>query len=209
MDIFTFIATVVLITASGALAPGPMFFATITHGSKTGAKTGIIFSIAHTFVEFSLIMILALGLLRLSNESIVKQTIGLAGGVVLIIFGLFQIYKSLKEKPEEQKQEIPSTHRLFFIGFILTALNPYFILWWFTAGAKLIIIALEFAALLGVVFMFICHVWMDYLWLTLIAHFSKKGTNALQSKWYKRFIILFGIVMIYFGASFIIDAITA
>lgn len=83
---------------------------------------------------------------------------------------------------------------------------PYFILWWFTAGARLIILALKFAALAGVIFMFICHVWMDYVWLTSVAHFAKKGTNALGLKWYRSLMAIFGAVLIYFGLTFIINA---
>ncbi|KYK22208.1 hypothetical protein AYK21_04090 [Thermoplasmatales archaeon SG8-52-2] len=205
MDLFGFVVTVVLITASGALAPGPLFFATVSQGSKTGAKGGLIFSISHTLVEFSLIMLLAFGLLTIANKTIVKNVIGIVGGLALIIFGLLQIYFSFKEKTGEKKQNIPSYPRLFFMGIILTGLNPYFIIWWLTAGAKLIIISLEFAALLGVVFMFICHVWMDYVWLTSIAYFSKKGTNTLAFKWYKVLIVIFGLVLVYYGVSFIYD----
>jgi threonine/homoserine/homoserine lactone efflux protein len=84
-------------------------------------------------------------------------------------------------------------------------LNPYFILWWLTVGGNLIIIALEFAALIGVVFMFLCHVWMDYVWLTGVAYFSKKGTNIISLKWYKSLMIIFGAVLIYFGSKFIFD----
>ncbi len=52
MDLFSFVVTVIILTASGALAPGPLFFATITHGTKHGAKSGLIFSIAHTEEKF-------------------------------------------------------------------------------------------------------------------------------------------------------------
>ncbi len=206
MDLFGFVVTVVLITASGALAPGPLFFATVSHGTKTGAKGGLIFSVSHTIVEFTLIMLLALGLLTFASETIVKNVIGIVGGIALIVFGLLQIYFSLKDRSNEKKQYMTSYHHLFFMGIILTALNPYFIVWWLTAGAKLIILSLEFAALTGVIFMFICHVWMDYAWLTSIAYFSKKGTNTLGYKWYKALIIIFGLVIVYFGISFIYDA---
>jgi threonine/homoserine/homoserine lactone efflux protein len=205
MGLIEFVITVVLITASGALAPGPLFFATVSHGTKTGAKGGLIFSISHTIVEFTLIMLLALGLLTIASETIVKNVIGIVGGIALVIFGLLQIYFSFKEKSDEKKQHMTSYPRLFFMGIILTGLNPYFIVWWLTAGAKLIIIALEFAALIGVIFMFICHVWMDYVWLTSIAYFSKKGTNTLAFKWYRIIIFIFGLVLVYYGISFIYD----
>jgi len=206
MDIFGFIVTVILLTASGALAPGPLFFQTISQGTKTGARSGLIFSLAHTLVEFSLIMLLAFGLLAVRNEVFIRNIIGVLGGVVLIIFGVYQIIGLLKKKEIEQKQMVPS-HRLFFIGILFTALNPYFIVWWLTVGSNLILLALEFAALTGVIFMFLCHVWMDYVWLIAVSYFAKRGVNALGSKWYHILIALFGVILVYFGVLFLGDAV--
>ncbi|HIH28551.1 MAG TPA: LysE family transporter [Thermoplasmata archaeon] len=206
MDILGFIITVILLTASGALAPGPLFFQTITQGAKSGARSGLIFSIAHTLVEFSLIMLLAVGLLAVRNETFIRTGIGFAGGIVLIFFGLYQLLGMLKKKPMEQKQTVPS-HRLFFIGILFTALNPYFIIWWLTVGSNLILLALELAALAGVIFMFLCHVWMDYVWLIAVSYFAKKGVNTLGSRWYQVLIGAFGIILIYFGVSFLGDAV--
>jgi len=206
MDILSFVATIILVTASGALAPGPLFFATISHGTKSGAKSGFVFSLAHTVVEFSLIMLLALGLLTVASEPIVKQVIGIAGGSVLILFGAFQMRNSLITRSEELKKPKSSYQHLFLIGLVFTGLNPYFILWWLTVGAQLIVIALEIAALLGVVFMFVCHVWMDYAWLTCIAYLAKKGTNVMGLKWYRPMMVLFGVILIYFGFTFLIGA---
>lgn len=204
MDLIQFIVTIVIVTASGALAPGPLFFATVSHGSKHGAKSGLIFSISHTVVEFSLIMLFALGLLTLASEPVVKQVIGVVGGIVLIAFGLVQIRSSIIFKTEDLKKSRLSNRHMFLIGLAFTGLNPYFILWWLTVGGQLIIIALEFAALLGVVFMFICHVWMDYIWLTGVAYFSKKGTDVMSLKWYRPLMVIFGVVLIYFGFTFML-----
>jgi len=206
MDLFSFVVTVVILTASGALAPGPLFFATVSQGSKHGAKTGLIFSIAHTVVEFSLIMLFALGLLTVASEPAVKTVIGAVGGIVLIAFGAFQIRNSFKSNLEEMEKPKSSYKHLFLIGIVFTGLNPYFILWWLTVGGQLIIMALEFAALLGVIFMFLCHVWMDYVWLTGVAYFAKKGTNIVGLKWYKPLMITFGAILIYFGVTFILGA---
>jgi threonine/homoserine/homoserine lactone efflux protein len=205
MDLAGFIITVILLTASGALAPGPLFFQTITQGAKTGARSGLIFSIAHSVVEFSLILLLAFGLLAVKNEPVIRTGIGITGGIVLIFFGVYQLFSILRKKPLEQHQEVP-THRLFFLGIVFSALNPYFILWWLTVGSNLILLALELAALAGVVFMFLCHVWMDYVWLIAVSYFAKKGVNALGSKWYKALIGVFGIILLYFGITFLQDA---
>ena len=107
MDLLNFVATVVLLTASGALAPGPLFFVTVSHGARSGAKSGLVFSIAHTLVEFALVMLLAGGLLAVAKEPTVEPTVnlivGVAGGVVLLVFGAMQIRGSLKSKFSETR----------------------------------------------------------------------------------------------------------
>lgn len=207
MDPLNFAITVIILTASGALAPGPLFFVTITHGAKSGAKSGILFSIAHTIIEFTLVMLLALGLLSITNEPTVRLAVGTAGGAALIVFGAMQIRGSLHES-DETKSGQGATRNLFLIGLTLTGLNPYFIVWWLTIGANLIFISLEFAGLAGVVFMFVCHVWVDYAWLILVAALAKRGAKILRFKWYRVLMAVFGLVLIYFGFSFLIDSLS-
>jgi threonine/homoserine/homoserine lactone efflux protein len=203
MDIINFAATVILLSTSGALAPGPLFFVTITHGTKTGAKSGLMFSIAHSIIEFTLVILLAIGLLSVANQPAVKLIVGGAGGIALIVFGSMQIRSSLHETNSTKKT---TKKHLLLLGLALTGLNPYFIIWWLTIGANLILLSLEFAGLWGVLFMYICHVWVDYAWLTLVAGFAKKGAKILRKKWYRALVAIFGAILIYFGLSFLIDA---
>jgi len=204
VEILEFAATVILVTASGALAPGPLFFATLTHGTKSGVRSGIAFAISHTVVEFTLIMLFSLGLLTVASKPAVKTIIGILGGSVLIVFGALQIKNSFlySQKPPEKK--MMSSHHLFLIGLAFTGLNPYFILWWLTVGAHLIILSLSFAGLLGVIFMYICHVWIDYVWLTSLSYFAKKGTTILGWMGYRILLGVFGGILIYFGLTFLL-----
>ena len=206
MNPLNFAATVIILSASGALAPGPLFFVTVSHGIKSGTKSGIIFSIAHSLIEFTLVMLLALGLLSVANVPAAMLVVGVAGGVALIVFGAMQIRSSFSYKPEETKTGQSATRNLFLIGLALTGLNPYFIVWWLTVGANLIFISLEFAGLAGVVFMFVCHVWVDYAWLILVSGFAKRSSKILRFKWYRILMTIFGLVLIYFGISFLIDS---
>ena len=206
MNPLNFAATVIILSASGALAPGPLFFVTVSHGIKSGTKSGILFSIAHSLVEFSIVMLLALGLLSVANVPAVRLAVGVAGGAALIVFGAMQIRGSFSYKPEETKTGQSATRNLFLIGLALTGLNPYFIVWWLTVGANLIFISLEFAGLAGVVFMFVCHVWVDYAWLILVSGFAKRSSKILRFKWYRILMTVFGAVLIYFGLTFLIDS---
>ena len=45
-----FAVLVIVISASGVMAPGPLFTATVSYGLKTGARAGIKIAIGHTIV---------------------------------------------------------------------------------------------------------------------------------------------------------------
>jgi threonine/homoserine/homoserine lactone efflux protein len=206
MDILSFAGTVVLITVSGALAPGPLFFTTISQGVRSGARSGLLFSVAHTLVEFSLVLLLAFGLLSVASEPVVRVVVGVAGGMALLVFGVLQIRGSFKFQSDQTEVGRKARRSLFLIGLAFTGLNPYFIVWWLTIGANLILLALEFWGLLGVLFMYVCHVWMDYAWLTLLAALAKRGARVLRFRWYRILMAVFGVVLIYFGLSFLVDS---
>lgn len=203
MDLFGFVATIVLVTASGALAPGPLFFSAISHGVKSGAKSGLIFSLTHALIEFTLIMLFALGLLSLADYPHFKFVVGVAGGIFLLFFGAMQIRGSVKSDFNETKLPTMTTRNLTLVGLALTGLNPFFILWWLTAGASLILLSLEFASLAGVVFMYFCHVWIDIVWITAVSYLAKMGANVTGFRWYRILMVAFGLALIFFGVTFI------
>lgn len=211
MNLLDFVATVVVVTASGALAPGPLSFGILMQGSKEGARSGFSCAIGHTLVEFPLVLALSFGLLAAASQPMIKSVIGLVGGLGLIGFGILQIYQTVKSKTNLSSNT--KTGRLpassLVLGFALTGLNPYFILWWLTIGSVLIVQALAFAAIIGVLIMYVSHVWMDYAFLTALAYFAKKGKSIVGSKYYKVVLIAFGLILVYFGLSFTIGAIRA
>lgn len=206
MDVFEFIVTIVVVTASGALAPGPLFFLNIAHGTKSGAKGGIAFSIGHSIVEFGLVMLLALGLLTLVNEPAVKSVIGIIGGVFLLIFGVLQVHQFLISKSEVFGRESISSRNPLLLGLIFTGLNPYFIIWWLTSGLWLISYSIDFASWAGVLLMYVAHVWMDYVWLTATAYLAKRGTSLVGSRGYRIVMAVFGGVLVYFGLYFLLSS---
>lgn len=209
MNLLDFIVTVIVVTASGALAPGPLSFGILMHGSKEGARSGFSCAIGHTLVEFPLVLALALGLLAAASQPMIKGVIGLLGGAGLIGFGLLQVYDTVKDRAESGEarpsRTLPASSLV--LGLALTGLNPYFILWWLTIGSVLVVQALAFAALIGVLIMYVSHVWMDYAFLTALAYFARKGKTIVGSGYYKMVLIGFGAILIYYGTSFVTAAI--
>jgi len=208
MNLVDFIATVVVVTASGALAPGPLSFGVLMQGSKGGALAGFSCAIGHTLVEFPLVLALALGLLAAASQPFIKSVIGVAGGLGLIVFGILQIRDTISAgRPVSRSGRKTLPTGALVLGAALTGLNPYFILWWLTIGSVLIVQALAFTALLGVLVMYVSHVWMDYAFMTVLAHFGKKGEAIIGSRYYRIVLAIFGVILIYYGASFIFGAI--
>jgi len=205
VDIFTFIVTVVFVTASGALAPGPLFFTNITQGTKSGAKGGLAFSVGHTIFELSLVMFLALTLHTVANEPLIKLVVGVVGGTALLVFGYLQVREALTSKSTVESKGGISSKNPLLLGTLFTGLNPYFIIWWLTIGMTLIVNALSIASFGGIFIMYVSHVWMDYAWLIGTAYLAKKGTSLAGRKGYRIIMVIFGVILIFFGLYFLVS----
>jgi threonine/homoserine/homoserine lactone efflux protein len=199
-----FLATVVVVTASGALAPGPLFAANLLQGAKGGLKSGFMMSVGHTLVELPLVILIALGISSVMSFPGFSLVVGLVGGCALIGFGLVQIVSAARHRIKlDEVQEAGIQKKALVLGVGLTALNPYFILWWLTVGLGLVVQAVELGALLGVLIMYVSHVWMDYAWLTGTAYLSARGTMLIGGRGYRLLLLGLAAFLIYFGAGFI------
>ncbi len=200
-----FLLGVILISFSGALAPGPLLFTNLSNAPRWGWKGGIWLSLGHTCVELPVILLIAFGLSYVIYIPIVQFLIAILGGGVLLVFGALQIREALTPVDQVKQTDLAKTkpaRHPFLIGLVFSALNPFFIVWWFTVGANIVLTALLFAALAGVIIMFLSHVWIDYVWLAGTALATQRGAHLIGSKGYKILIGFFGLLLIYFGLLF-------
>ena len=202
MSFLEFGLTVVLVSTSGVLSPGPLFFANLLYGSKYGYKAGLKCSYGHTIVELPLILLLAFGVLSLEVFPSFKPAISIVGGITLVVFAIMQVLSAIRKKNQDV---IQTRHSPLLMGIIFSALNPFFIIWWLTIGMKMITDALLLASMFGLAFMFLTHIWMDYAWLTSIAHLARKGVSIIGNKYYSFLLVGLSVVLIYLGANFIVE----
>ena len=121
--------------------------------------------------------------------------------MVLLVFGLLQIRRGFRVHAAPVDATADATPRLLVKGLAYTGLNPYFIVWWLTVGARLILLSFDvFASAAGVVFMYVCHVWVDYVWLTVLAHLAK-GIDIVGLRGYRIATTLFGGLLVYLGLA--------
>jgi len=199
------IISVALVTASGALAPGPVVFATVLEGSRHGTRAGVIFAIAHALVEFPLVILLALGLVSL-NQQAIKVVAGILGGFALLFFGFLQARGAIRPGSPEQRPNRLSRSSLFITGVAFNALNPFFIIWWLTVGAKLILDTLSYGSFAAIPIMYVPHILIDIAWLVVLAYSAMKGRRLIGSKGYRALLAIFGIVLMLFGVNFLFTA---
>src|SRR3712207_3804593 len=210
MDILKFGTEVVTISASGVLAPGPLLFANLACATYHDKWSGIKVACGHTIVELVLIVILSAGLFTADAAKRYASLIGLMGGIALLSFAGLQVATTIigKIRSEHDTRYIVGNKSPFLVGLSFSALNPFFILWWFTAGLKLITDSTEFGVITGLIILFATHIWMDYAWLALTAYLSSKGSSLLNSQLYRVILLGLASLLVYYGISFIVQGLS-
>jgi len=206
MNVLGFVAEVVLITASGALSPGPLSIATLSLGARKGWKSGFYAAIGHTLVEFPMVVLLFLGLADLVKSESFQILTALIGGASLIFYALLQARDALRmlRKDWETKMEARDTGGLY-VGFMLSAFNPFFLIWWATVGIKLVVdavITFGHELTLAISCLYVSHVWMDYAWLTFLSYLGYKG-KKLGMKRLAIVLLIFSMILLYYGLKFL------
>ncbi len=189
MDIFSFIAIVILISLSGVLTPGPLFAATINEG-RENKYAGFIISTGHAMVEIPLILLLLF--LGFNLPTSLKPLISLIGGIVLL-------YMAYSEMKGSEVRVI----RGFTSGIILSALNPYFLIWWLTIGFLLIVNSLDFG-IFGFTIFIIVHELCDFSWLGFVSFTSNRIVKFPKTKIILKIVSI--TILTIFGIYFIYDA---
>ncbi len=200
-EFFIFAAAVILISTSGVMSPGPLFASNILYGIKQGTKSGIYIALGHAIVELPLIITIGVGIISLESIPEFRIIIAIIGAVGLFAFAGLQIRNVIFEKSTSVKKQ---TQNPILTGIILSALNPFFIIWWFTIGFKLISDSMEIWSFYGIFVMFGLHIWMDFAWLGSTAFLASKGSRFLSEKHYKIIGVIISVVLIYFGITFLI-----
>lgn len=201
-DLLQFGITVAIISTSGVMSPGPLFVTTVANGIKQGMRAGIKIAVGHTLVELPLVILIGFGILSLAVMPQFRVAVGIVGAASLFGFAALQIRSVLRKDQAQQKPR----YGPLLAGVLLTGLNPFFLIWWFTIGFKLISDALLLWSMWGILIMFGLHIWMDYAWLVLISFLSSRGRVFLSNTRYKACMIGINAVLIYFGISFILQA---
>lgn len=201
MELLFFLFEVFVISLSGVLAPGPITATTIVMGARS-KYAGPLIAAGHGIVEFPLMVLIVVGMDKFLKSTATQITIGLAGGMFLLIMAA----QMLKSTGAEQKQETAVTKSGPVVaGIVLSGGNPYFVVWWATVGLALATTARSLGIWAFVLFA-IVHWLCDFVWLSALSWASFRGTVLLGRGVQKVVLVICGAVLLAFGAVFIYNA---
>jgi len=112
------------------MQPGPVTATAIAMGARS-RYAGTLIAIGHGIIEFPLMVVIIFGMGKYFNLPKVQIAIWLAGGIFLLLMAI-QGLLSLKAKTGNKSKAL--TNKPVLAGIILSAGNPYFLIWWATVG---------------------------------------------------------------------------
>ena len=155
--------SVVVISFSGVMMPGPMFAVTLAKSYKS-PLAGTQMALGHAVIEVPLILLIYFGFAQFFQSGVVQLVLSILGGGMILWLGIsmfrarFEVVRKGKDLP----------YSAFFAGIVTSGLNPFFLLWWATIGSMLIMKFLVFGTI-GLVVFIVVHWLCDLLWLTLVS----------------------------------------
>ena len=184
MVFITFLIEAVLVSLSGVLAPGPITSVTVGYGSED-PRAGVWVAVGHGLVEFPVMIAVFLGVGVVMDLLWVRTAIALLGGMFLLYMGA----NMLRNINQERIIGTMNSRSPLAAGALLSLGNPYFLIWWATVGAGLILRSTEFG-LVGFAAFAVGHWLCDLGWDAFLSALSFKGGEFFGRRFQQ---VVFGI----------------
>lgn len=205
--IYTFFSSLT-VGFSGAIMPGSLLTYTIRKSLSNGPKAGFIIVAGHALLELVLIVLIFLGFDTVLQSNIAQLLISFIGGALLIYPGFDMIRSSVKNKVSVKVEDAdPKAGSMFLSGIVISAANPYFLLWWAVIGLGFIIQAYHSFGVAGIAVYYIGHISADFIWYGLVSTVVGTTRKFIKEKPYRIIIAFLGCLLIFFGGKFVYGAI--
>jgi threonine/homoserine/homoserine lactone efflux protein len=110
---------------------GPVFFALIQTSIEKGFGAGVMMALGVSLSDSIYIFLTYLGISQFLDNLFFKVGLGLAGGVIMVLFGMSSFLKPEPElKPCINHEPGNDRMKLVVKGFFLNGINPFVLLFW-------------------------------------------------------------------------------
>ena len=207
----SFLFDVVLLSSIVIMSPGPITTIGIIHSINGGWRAGLRIAHGRALATFVVVMALGFGLLALLDViPEIRYTISFSGAMVIFYF----CYTQLRFVVKQKRKELPITNE-YADGIKFTLTNPFTMIWWITVGGDLLtrsfnisqtfLVSESYYVLVGILLLFILHIWIGYMWLIVVGYFSGKASHFLYGMKFRIFILSMVVFLAYFGAKLLYD----
>ncbi len=206
MNILSLFSIGFILGLTGAMAPGPLLTVTIGESTRRGGITGPLIVLGHGILEFSLVLLIVLGVGKLLKNNLIFTVIAILGGLVLIYMG-YSTIKGIKHYDMEtgHATEKPGMHPVLS-GIVISLSNPYWFIWWITIGMGYILFAQKMG-IWGILAFFAGHILSDLVWYSFVSYGIQFGGRFFNLRIIKAILFICSIFLMLFGLFFIFKGI--
>jgi len=159
-----------IVGLSGAMMPGSLLTYTIRKSLSEGPRAGFVIVAGHALLELVLVIVIFLGFDIVLQSDAAQIGIGLVGGALLAYLGADMIRSSAGNKLTIQMDSgNTGSGSMVVYGIVLSATNPYFLLWWAIIGLGFIMKSYETLGVAGAAIYYLGHIAADFGWYGLVS----------------------------------------
>ena len=193
--------SVVVISLSGVMMPGPMFAMTVAKSYRT-PWAGAQVSLGHAVIEVPLILLIYFGFAGFFQNDTVQVVLSLLGGGMIIWLGI----SMFRARAEVVQRGTDLPYNAFVAGIITSGLNPFFLLWWATIGL-LLVSRFQTYGTTGLIALIITHWLCDLAWLTLVSVSIYRTQKFLGQRIQQGIFVVCSLLLVGFGGWYLISGI--
>jgi len=111
---------------------GPVFLSLLQTGIESGYKKGFLMALGISLSDAFFAWLCFAGLIQFVSDETLKKPIGYAGGIILLLFGLYHLFFKARQKNSLQAQPADFRNRYNYLlkGFLINTFNPSVPLFW-------------------------------------------------------------------------------
>jgi len=189
---------------SGAMSPGPVTVFVMSQGARLGAQAGPLVALGHALLEFTLVILLWLGLARLFQQQVVVGVMALIGGLVMMWMGWQTVAEVRRHGASLHVPAAPLPGPGPILGgAVLSLSNPFWTLWWATIGISTMGTLAVPLGVPGLVAFAVGHVSSDFAWFSLVALIVATGKRFISDRAYQLALYVLGSGLALFGLYFL------
>ena len=189
-----------IVALSGALMPGPLLTLTVGEAARRGFWAGPLIILGHAVLELALVLLILAGVGVWLHRPLVLGLVGVLGAGLLWWMGLGLLRASRHSRLNFEPQGASGLNPVV-AGVLMSAANPYWLIWWLTIGLGYVLFAMQYG-LLGVALLYLGHIAADFAWYTLVSGAVARGRHFLSDKYYRGFLAGCGVFLFGFGGYF-------